>query len=415
MADHILINRCQICNYPTHEIIALGDIPLVDGLIDPAHAHEPVVKYPAPLVFCPECTLVQLGCIVDPKLLFPLDYPYTSSTTSVLRHNFRELAEESAQFTTLSPNDLVIDIGCNDGNLLANFKDRAKVLGITPENMGNVARQKGINVIQSYFTPQITQAILSGYGQAKMITATNVLAHFKNVHEAMECIKQLLRPDGIFISESGYFFSMLEELQYDSIHHEHLRYYTLTTLDVLFKKHGLEIIHAKHIPTHGGSIRVYAARTGTHKVRPTVEELRQTEQNKNLGKKVLDEFRLRIIENKSSLHKLLTEVKQTGKTIAGISAPGRATALLNYAGITKELMSETMEITGSQKIGKIIPGTGILIAPETELYKKAPDYALILSWHFAQELMPKIKAKGFQGDFILPLPTAKIIRNAEVS
>lgn len=414
MADHILINRCQLCNYPTREIISLGDIPLVDGLIDPAKASHPAAKYPTPLLFCPECTLVQLGCIVDPKLLFPPDYPYTSSTTAVLRHNFQELALESQEFMPLQKNDLVIDIGCNDGNLLTNFKDRAKVLGVTPEDMGNVARQKGINVIQSYFTPQITQAILTGYGQARIITATNVLAHFKHVHEAVDDIKKLLKPDGIFISESGYFLAMLDELQYDSIHHEHLRYYTLTTLDYLFKKHGLEIIHAKRIPTHGGSIRVYASRPGTHPVRSSVAEILQSEQKKNLNKELLDGFRERIIANKTAIHKLLTDIKQAGKTVAGISAPGRATALLNYAGITRELLSRTLEIEGSQKIGKIIPGTDILIAREAELYANPPDYALILSWHFANELMPKIKSKGFKGNFILPLPEAKIIKNSEV-
>lgn len=412
MSDHILIRECQLCAKPTQEIFSLGDLPLVDALL-PAK-DSPYKTYPSPLLYCPSCSLVQLGCLVNPELLFPADYPYTSSTTKVLRDNFKDLYTESQRFIRLNQDDLVIDIGCNDGALLSNFQQHAKTLGITPENMGHIARKKGINVIQSYFTSETTDKIIAEHKKASLITATNVLAHFKYLHKAMADIKRLLRPQGIFISESGYFFSMLEELQYDSIHHEHLRYYTLMSLQHLFNMHGFEIIHARTIPTHGGSIRVYAAAKGDHPANESVAKLLQIERMRQLDMETLHDLGTRVADNKAELRDLLKRLINKGKRITGISAPGRATVLLNYAGISSEMIPSTVETDGSHKIGRFIPGTGILIEEETSLYRNQPDYALMLSWHIAHELMPKIKAQGFKGDFILPLPYVRIIKNKDI-
>jgi SAM-dependent methyltransferase len=415
MSEYILINHCQICNNPTQEVLSLGNLPLVDGLIDPlAGLDSSINRYPVPLLYCPFCQLVQLGCIVDKELLFPLDYPYRSGTTKILRDNFTDLVQELKKFITLNKNDLVVDVGCNDGTLLDNFKNDTHVLGVTPENMGQLAVQKGIKVIQSYFTPETSQRIFTQYGHATVITATNVLAHFKHIDDALQSIKQLLKPEGLFISESGYLFSMLEGLQYDSIHHEHLRYYSLMSLKYLFNKHGFEIIHAKRIATHGGSIRIYAAHQGQYPVNESVSNLSKEEEKKNLNKEALNDFRLRVDGHKFELYQLLSELKKAHKTIQGISAPGRATVLMNYVGIDNSILDNVYETEGSYKIGKIIPGTKVMVLSERELFMEQPDFCLILSWHIANELMRKLKSRGFRGDFILPLPKAVIIRNQDI-
>jgi 2-polyprenyl-3-methyl-5-hydroxy-6-metoxy-1,4-benzoquinol methylase len=203
--------------------------------------------------------LVQLSTIVNKEILFPKEYPYTSSTTKILRENFKELYENCKKIINISPKDLIIDIGSNDGNLLNNFKNNHKVLGITPEKIGKIAIKKGINTLIKYFDQNTANLVLKKYGKAKIITATNVFAHIENVNSLMKNLLRVLKEDRIFISESHYLVSLIKTNQYDTIYHEHLRYYSLTSLKYLFKKYGMEIIHAKKISTHGGSIRVYAA------------------------------------------------------------------------------------------------------------------------------------------------------------
>ena len=207
---------------------------------------------------------------MNPGILFPSEYPYTSSTTKILRDNFAELYSECKTIVELGKDDLIIDIGSNDGNLLSNFKDSHKVLGITPEEIGKIAIERGIPTIIDYFKKDIVEKVKKEYGKAKVVTATNVFAHIDNINEIVKLILELLEDDGIFISESHYLLRLIETLQYDTIYHEHLRYYSLHSLKYLLEKHGLEIIHAKEIPTHGGSIRAYAARKGKYKAKDTV-------------------------------------------------------------------------------------------------------------------------------------------------
>ena len=237
------------------------------------------------------------------------------------------------------------------------------------------------------------------------MTATNVFAHIDNIHEIVESILQLLTPDGVFISESHYLMSLLETLQYDTIYHEHLRYYSLHSLKYLLEAHGLEVIHAKRIPTHGGSIRVYAARKGTHPIRPSVYEVLEAETEAGPLEVQLEKFRDRMARSKLGLYALLHELKKSGGRVYGIGAPSRASTLINYVGLDEEIIDCVLEVPGSLKIGKYIPGTLIPVVEENKLYTDQPEYALLLSWHIADELAPKLKEKGFKGRFIVPLPT----------
>tara|TARA_Y100000031_G_scaffold106618_1_gene117415 strand:- start:15389 stop:16528 length:1140 start_codon:yes stop_codon:yes gene_type:complete len=366
-------------------------------------------SYPAQMLYCEKCDLVQLGLIVSPEVLFPPEYPYTSSTTKILRDNFAELYNECKIIVGLDKNDLVIDIGSNDGNLLSNFKSH-KVLGVTPEEVGNIAIERGIPTIIDYFNKEVVEKIKKERGNAKIITATNVFAHMDNINEITELILDLLKEDGVFISESHYLLSLIKTLQYDTIYHEHLRYYSLHSLKYLLESHGLEIIHAKEIPTHGGSIRVYAARKGKYNIKSTVEDLLEKEKDIVLSKGNLLEFKRQVVISKLKLQSLILDIKKQGKKIYGIGAPSRASTLINYVGIDDGMMDYVMEIKGSHKIGKYMPGTLIPVVEESRLYEDQPDYALLLSWHIADELAPKIKEKGFKGSFIVPLPEPRVIK-----
>ena len=319
-----------------------------------ALANRPAIRLQ--LLYCPQCHLVQLGLIVDPQVLFPAEYPYTSSTTKILRENFAELYGDCNTVIELGPNDLVIDIGSNDGNLLSNFKDRHRVLGITPEQIGRIAIERGIPTIIDYFTPKVVEAALSQHGHAKIVTATNVFAHIEDVNAVVDLITKLMAPKGLFISESHYLLSLIETLQYDTIYHEHLRYYSLHSLRFLLEAHGLEIVHARKIPTHGGSIRVYAARRGDLVVRDSVNQLLEEEKSIVLGKEALLKFKDRVILSKLELQTILLSIKQKRQRIFAISAPSRGSTLVNYVGLDDGILDCVVEIKGSHKIGKYLRG-----------------------------------------------------------
>ena len=253
--------------------------------------------------------------------------------------------------------------------------------------------------------------LLKEHGKAKVITATNVFAHIGSINEITEDILRLLKDDGVFISESHYLASLIEKLQYDTIYHEHLRYYSLHSLKYLLEMHGLEVFHAKKIPTHGGSIRVYAARKEKYKVKDSVGKLLSEEKPIVLDKKNLLDFKKRVVISKLELNSLLLGLKKKNKKIYGIGDPSRASTLIAYVGIDDGILDCVLELKGSHKIGKYIPGTLIPVLEESKLYEDQPDYALLLAWHIADELAPKLRQKGFKGNFIVPLPNPRIIRN----
>lgn len=406
----VIVDHCQICDFARIEpILFLGYLPPVNTM--PAIGSRPHEQpsYPAQWLYCPRCHLVQLGLVVDPQILFPPQYPYTSSTTRVLRENFAELYRESSKLLGLKPKDLIIDIGSNDGNLLSNFVANHRVLGITPEEVGKAAIKNGIDTIIDYFTGGVVQKVLREKGHAKVITATNVFAHMENVHAVLDDIIRLLTAEGVFISESHYLYSLIKKLQYDTIYHEHLRYYSLASLKYLLAMHGLVVFHAKQIPSHGGSIRVYAARRGKYKILDTVRKLLAKEKEVVTSKKSLMDFKRKVVLSKMRLYELLLSLKKKGKRIYGIGAPSRASTLINYVGIDDGILDGVMEIKGSNKIGKYVPGTLISVLEESKLYRDQPEYAMLLSWHIAGELAPKIKQRGFRGKFIVPLPLPRIV------
>jgi hypothetical protein len=227
------------------------------------------------------------------------------------------------------------------------------------------------------------------------------------VHAIVEGILDLLAPDGVFISESHYLIGLLDTLQYDTVYHEHLRYYSLNSLANLLQMHGLEVFHARPIPSHGGSIRVYAARRGARPVNDSVADMIAGEPRGEAMRERLKAFRTDVMMSKLRLLAMIRDFKEKGARICGISAPSRASTLVNYVGLDEALIDYVCEITGSLKIGKCMPGTSIPVVEESRLFADQPDCAIIFSWHIADELAPKLRAKGFRGKLVTPLPVPR--------
>ncbi|MCL4366152.1 class I SAM-dependent methyltransferase, partial [Patescibacteria group bacterium] len=370
-----VVEHCQICNSPKlKSVLFLGYLPPVNQLHPIGSKPKEQPSYPAELLYCPRCHLTQLGLVVDPQVIFPKSYPYTSGTTKVLRDNFADLGQEVRKMIGLKQDDLVVDIGSNDGTLLSNFVSSARVLGITPEDIGKLAIAKGILTMQDYFRAEVVAKVKKEYGKAKIVTAANVFAHIEDVNGVLDNIISLLRPDGVFISESHYLYPLIKTVQYDTIYHEHLRYYSLASLIYLLKMHGLEVFHAKQIPSHGGSIRVYAARKGLYPKDKSVSKILAMEKEVVTKMDNLLKFKDKVVLSKLGLQKLLLEIKKKGKKVFGISAPSRASTLINYLKLDQDILDCVVEIKGSYKIGKYIPGTLIPILDEKELFIKQPDY-----------------------------------------
>jgi hypothetical protein len=405
----VVVEKCQLCGADDlKSVLFLGFLPPVNTMapIGTRPAEQPA--YPAEILFCSQCQLVQLGLIVDPAILFPPHYAYTSGTTRILRGNFAQLYQEVMQLYPLAKTDLVVDVGCNDGTLLSNFQNGHRVCGVEPTNASKLALARGIPVVNAFFGRGSAEQVLSSHGKAGLLTATNVFAHIENVHEIVDCILELLGPDGIFVSESHYLLSLVETLQYDTIYHEHLRYYSVTSLKNLLDAHGLEVIHARPIPTHGGSVRVYACRKGKRPVSRSVGAMLERE-HKELGFDRLVEFKNRVAASKLALMSLLKEIKDRQGRVYGVGAPSRASTLVNHVGLDSNIIDCVLEIKGSYKIGKYMPGTLIPVLEEEKLFTDQPECALLFSWHIADELIPKLKDRGYRGKFIVPLPAPKIV------
>lgn len=406
----VLVDRCQVSgSSDLRSILFVGFLPPVNTMAPIGTRPNEQPAYPAELLYCPESRLVQLGLIVDPAVLFPPHYAYTSGTTRILRENFAELYDEVMRLYPIGKEALAVDVGSNDGTLLSNFhKGGHRVCGVEPTDTFKIAVERGIASINAFFGPKAASQVVKEHGRAKIVTATNVFAHIENVHEIVESILLMLDDDGIFISESHYLLPLIETLQYDTIYHEHLRYYALQSLKYLLEMHGLEIIHAKRIPTHGGSIRAYAARRGQRTVQPSVAQLLAVEDRELTWDRFMD-FRRRVSQSKLDLMAMLKEIRGNGEKVYGIGAPSRASTLVNYVGLDDSIIDCVLEIQGSYKIGKMMPGTLIPVLEESKLFEDQPGYALLFSWHIADELIPKLRQKGFLGKFIVPLPTPRIV------
>jgi hypothetical protein len=410
-AASVPVEQCQICGSDKLDaVLSLGYMPPVNQMVPIGQVPRQQPWFPTELLHCRQCELVQLGLAVDPVIIFPPEYPYTSGTTKLLRDNFADLYAESSRMLGLKADDLIVDIGSNDGTLISNFqKGGHRILGIEPTDVSKIANDRGIPTIQRYFGLDTAKDVKAKHGPASVVTAANCFAHIEDVHAIVEGIVEMLGDKGVFISESHYLIPLLDTLQYDTVYHEHLRYYSLGSLKYLLEMHGLEVFHARPIPSHGGSIRVYAARKGAQKIQDSVAKMLATEPRGEAMAQRLARFRDDVVLSKLRLMSMLRDLKEKGARIAGISAPSRASTMVNYVGLDEGIIDYVVEIQGSLKIGKCMPGTGIPVVDEAKLFADQPDAALIFSWHIADELAPKLRAKGFRGQLITPLPVPRVL------
>ena len=407
-----LITKCQISGSSNlKSVLFLGYVSPVNQMKTIGTNLEEQLMFPLELLYCPESRLVQISCEVDPNILFPPDYPYTSGTTKMLRDNFTQLYQQCKNILKINKKSFVVDIGSNDGTLLSNFVNGScKVLGVEPTDKAQLANSIGINSVQKFFNEQTVDELLEDYPKADLITAANVFAHIRDIHDVVRGIRKFLTDDGVFISENHYLLDLITNLQYDAIYHEHLRYYSLHSLKQLFDLHDLEIFYVERIPTHGGSVRVYTARKGQRIIDKSVNNLFNEEQNAGLGKEeTYLNFAQKVMHSKVNLYGLIKDIKKHQNHIYGISAPSRSSTLISYTGIDEKIVDCVMEISGSHKIGKYMPGTLIPVLDEQKLFKDQPEFALILAWHIADDLIKLLKKKGYKGKFIIPLPEPRII------
>ncbi|MBR9699239.1 class I SAM-dependent methyltransferase [Candidatus Woesearchaeota archaeon] len=396
--------NCTLCGKQTTKFLSLGHHAPSDAFLKEEELNKEENTFPLDVFFCEHCYLVQLGYAVDPEILFR-DYVYTTSSNNSLIKNFKELVETALQRFSPEKEELAVDIGSNDGTLLKGYEGRMKILGVDPSSVAEIAIKNGVDTVHDFFSHELAKKIVKERGKARIITATNVFAHVKDVSSLMKGIKELLSEKGIFIQESHYLLNLLTKMQWDSIYHEHLRYYSLLSLQGLFDQFDLELFDAEPVPTHGGSIRTYVSMKGSYEKTERLQKLLDEERKKGLDKKATYlAFGDKVREHKFKIQNMLRRIKAEGKKIVGIGAPAKGNTLLNYCAIDTDVLDYLVE-KSTLKIGLFTPGRHIPVRDEKLLFDEQPDYALLLSWNIAEELIPKLKKFGYKGTFIVPLPS----------
>jgi SAM-dependent methyltransferase len=379
------LTKCSVCGNPKlRMVLSLGSSPPTCSM---QPANQPRVEethYPLDLMYCDDCTLAQLSVAVDPGVVFPVDYPYSSGNSKALHKNFQDLADQASLGLYYRPKDLVVDIGANDGTLLEKFGDCIAV-GVEPTDQAHKASEVG-SIYKGFFSEGLARSITKEFGQAKVITACNVLAHVEDIDDVMRGIRHLLAPDGVLIAENHDLASVVNG-QWDTVYHEHLRFFSPYSFDWLLRKHGLAMQEWKHIPTHGGSFRMVASRTGHHR------SARRREYD-------FDALRLDARRTRDQLRLGVTDA-----CAYGIGATARATTIINYCGLNEDDIACVCEVSGSDKIGRLIPGTRIPVVDEARLFEDQPAEVVLFSWHMADVIVPKLREKGYEGEIIIPLGT----------
>lgn len=405
--------RCRTCHSKSlTKFLDLGFTPPADDFLSSERIGAPEVYYPLEVFICNNCSLVQIGYVVPPEILFQKDYPYEASVTKTGVEHFHSLAKEASSRFDLSSDDLVVDIGSNVGVLLQGFENQgAEVLGIEPaRNISEIAIKNGIETINNFFSEEVALKIVEELKKVKIVTGTNVVAHIDDYHSFVGALDILLDEEGVFIFEAPYLVDLIENLEYDTIYHEHLSYLSVKPMNTLFHKFGMEIFDVEKVDIHGGSLRYFVARENTYPISNNVNKFRELEKEKKIYEiNTLKNFAKSVQRNREELTWMLKSLKHEGKQIVGVSAPAKGMTLLNYCKIGTETLDFVTE-KSTLKIGKYTPGMHIPIVPDSELIKQMPDYALLMAWNFADEIIKNLKEyKDAGGKFIIPIPKPHII------
>lgn len=404
---------CRMCkSVSLQQFLDLGFTPPADQFRRREQLREPDIYYPLDVMLCTNCGLSQLSYVVSPEILYRHDYPYESSTTKTGQAHWKEFAASATKLLTLNSSDLVVDVGSNVGVLLEAFQSHGtRVLGVDPApNIVRIAEKRGIETLCEFFSMDVVERILADKGHATVVTGTNVFAHIDDLDSFMIAVDKLLSERGVLIVEAPYFLNLVENLEYDTIYHEHLSYLSVKPLVRFFAQFDMEIFEIQQRDIHGGSFRLFVNRVGRRFVSPVVDKLLKVEEEKGIHTmKVLNKFSEAVQKNREDLLWLLRQLKHEGKRIVGISAPAKGMALLNYCHIGKETLDFVTEKSGL-KISRFTPGAHIPVVADEELISQVTDYGLLLAWNFADEIIANLKSyreKG--GKFIIPIPTPRII------
>ena len=393
-------------------ILSLGQTPLANALLTDAELDAPEPTYPLELVLCLACALVQITETVPPEELFR-DYAYFSSFSDTMLEHARQIAQRMTKSRKLADKNLVVELASNDGYLLQYYLQAGiPVLGIEPaENIAQVAeRERGVRTVCEFFGNELARELTSRGERADVLHANNVLAHVADLNGFVAGIHTLLADDGVAVIEAPYVKDLIDNVEFDTIYHEHLCYFSLTALDRLFERHGLQIVDVERMAIHGGSLRVFVERTKVGQT-PTAAVVRLLADEASWGVGRSDAYRAfrdSVEHLRDELVSLLRQLKAENKRIAVYGASAKGSTLLNYFGIGRETLDFVVD-RSTVKQGRYTPGTRLKIYAPEKLVEEMPDYTLLLTWNFAEEILAQqtqYRERG--GRFIVPIPEVKV-------
>lgn len=405
-----MITRCRICHGTTfQDVLDLGFTPMADGFLTAERLDEPETHYPLKVIQCRGCLLFQLSHVVSRTKLYADDYPYVSSTTRTgVEHYHAMAASLTARFGVVD--GLAVDIGSNVGVLADGFKRVGmRALGVEPvAKIARLANLNGVETVNEFFGADLASSVVASRGSARIVTGTNVVAHIDDLHDLMRGVSVLLDEKGVFVFEAPYVKDLIENLAYDTVYHEHLSYLALRPIQALCERFGLTLFDVEKHTIHGGTLRYFIAQRGNYTVTSALERACSDEDAAKLGDaSTLSRFADRVFAQREDLIDTLRNIRRSGDCVCAVSAPAKGMTLLNYCGIGRQLLDFVTE-KAPLKIGLFTPGTHIPVVADEELIKWQPDYALLLAWNFATEIIENLHE--FRGRFLIPIPQVTIAR-----